>query len=141
MNASPFVFRHLCNVDVKVSHLAVEVILICVPLRTVASWDIWIRVNDRQAFEIWQCDNGWDVERVSDELGIVELDDGSGDTISTRREVDDGRKEGGAVTLKCAARTIGNGVIDSDSIVRDSVTWNRLEQGHPMVDADLPTAP
>jgi hypothetical protein len=63
---------HSPEIEDDVPDLAVELILADVPLSAIATRDIDIGIDQRNALEVWQPPQSWSVVWVSDKLGVVE---------------------------------------------------------------------
>ena len=63
---------HRPEVEDDVPDLAIELILADIPLSAVATRDIDIGIDQRDALEVWQPPQSWSVVWVSDKLGVVE---------------------------------------------------------------------
>lgn len=84
---------HGGQINDKVADLAVEVVLVGVPVGSPTR--VGIRVNDCYALEGRICFEDWKIGGISDELSVVVLDDRSLDEICSRGKEDDRRGDGG----------------------------------------------
>ena len=79
------------GVEHKVTHLSEEVILVRVPVRAIATGNIWVGIKHPVALtavKAGSCLNcGW-VDCIANQLSVVVHLDGLGDTVSAWREVD-----------------------------------------------------
>lgn len=63
---------HRREIEDDVPDLAIELILVDIPLSAIATRDIDIGIDQRDALEVWQPPQSWSVVWVSDKLGVVE---------------------------------------------------------------------
>ena len=115
---------HTSKIDLEVSDLTEEVVLVGPPV--VASVIIRIRVDDTNTLETSVGLDGGDGVEVTNEVSVVVRNDGSGNKVSSGREVDDGRGGGLGVTTLSATRAISDGAVDSSGIVGGTVTFGTV---------------
>lgn len=80
---------HASHVEYKVTDLTKEVALVDVPLATVTTRDVKVVVKERNTGEVGGPFDDWLAIRVSDELSVVILDDGTRNAVSARWEIHD----------------------------------------------------
>ena len=85
VDTSTLVCWHGGQINDKVANLAVEVVLVGVPVGSIRL--IGIRVNDSHALEARVCLDSRKVDSISDELSVIVLNDWTLDEICSRRKV------------------------------------------------------
>ena len=68
-----------------------EHIVHTVPVCAIPTRDVWVRVNNGETFKARQSQNCWNVHGVANELGVIILNDRTGNSVGARWEVNDGR--------------------------------------------------
>jgi hypothetical protein len=79
--------RHSSRIDDEIADLSEEVVLISIPVDTTSS--VGIGVHQRNAHKASSSLDGGNRDCITDELCVVKLDERGGNTVSSRREVDD----------------------------------------------------
>jgi hypothetical protein len=62
---------HVPHVELQVSNLSEELVLIYIPVYAVATGNVWVGVDEPDAREIATSFDCWTISRVSDELCVV----------------------------------------------------------------------
>ena len=121
----------LCSRDVdnKVTDLTVEVVLVGVPVGSIATWDIGVGIDQAHTFEVGSGLQDRHVQWVTDELGVVVLNDGLADDVGTGREVDESGGSG------CGVAALTTTVAVSDNLVNDfGIVSNTIALGSQLLD-------
>jgi hypothetical protein len=84
--ASSCARRHASKINHKVANLPVEIVLVGVPI--LAKIIIGVGINDRNALERRSSLEGGDIDRVTDKLGVVVLDNRRTDEVGACWEID-----------------------------------------------------
>lgn len=82
------VWRSFGNVNDKITNMAVEIVLILVPVDTIGK--IGVRVDDGNAIEVGCGFEDWQIVCIANELGIVSHDQRLADSVGSWRKVDYG---------------------------------------------------
>ena len=110
------------DVNDEVANLAVEVVLVRVPVGTVTTWDIGIGIDQAHTLEVRSGLEDRHVQWVTDELGVVVLNDGLADHVSAGREVDERGCCGGRVASLAATIAVSDDLVDDFSVIGRTVT-------------------
>ncbi len=94
--------------------------LIGIPINTTSS--VGIRVNQGDALEASGGLDSRDADRITNELGIVELDERRADRVGARWEIDQCWGDCGRVAALTATRAGSNCSVDCRSIISGSVS-------------------
>lgn len=110
--------RHLSEVKDEVANLTEELVLVDVPVLSVPSWDIGVRVKQRNALELIAALNGRGIQCIANELSVVQLNDWAADLVSSRGEVDNGTLTESIAALHATAVAVFNSRIQGLGRVR-----------------------
>lgn len=120
VNTSASSLRLSSEVNLEVANLAEEVVLVGVPV--VASVVVGVGVDDGNAGKVGSRLDGRNVDSITNKLSVVVLDDGLGNKVGTRGEVDKSRRGSTGVTALATATTVSDGAVDSIGIISSAVT-------------------
>lgn len=109
-----------CNVDDKVPNLAIEIVLISVPIDAAGS--VWVRINNGDTREAGCCFDCRKCDRIANKLGIIILNERRADEVRSRRKVDESWAYGTGVAALTASVAITDGVIDCGGVVGFAIT-------------------
>lgn len=121
MNTSACRGRHSGHVDDKIPDLAVEVILVGVPIRTAVI--IRIRIDEGNTSKAWCTFDSRKSDSVANHLGVVVLNYWLGHEVGPWREVDQRWGHSRAVAPLTAAVSRRDGVVDSLGVVCNSIAF------------------
>ena len=107
------------NVNDKVPHLPIEIVLIGVP---VAVGPIWVGIDNSDTSEAGCCFDGGKGNGVADKLSIIVLYDGRADEVCSRWKIDESWGYSTGVATLTAAATITDGGIDCCGVIGLTVT-------------------
>ena len=86
-------------------------LLVDIPLRSVATRDVDIRVDERNPRKVFTTAYNGDTARITNKLCIKVLDDRSADDIYASWKIDDGAKSCCRAALAATAVTRGDGIV------------------------------
>ncbi|CAH0048977.1 unnamed protein product [Clonostachys solani] len=109
------------DIDLEVANLSEEVVLVGEPVVTGIS--IRVRVDDSHALEVGTGLEGRDIREVTNQVGVVVGNDGLGDNVGTRGEVDESGSGGARVAAQTASVVASSdGSVDGNSVIRGTIT-------------------
>lgn len=110
---------HGREVNIKVSDLTEEVVLVGKPVDSTIF--IWVGIDDSHASEVGSGLECWNVESITDHVGVVVLLQWSADHVRSWWEVDEGWCDSRRVATLSTAVTGSNGAIDGSSVVAGAI--------------------
>ena len=119
MNAGTRSSRHRSDVNDEVSDLAIEIVLIGIPVDTVR---VWVGIDDGDTRELGRCFDRWDGNRIANKLRVIVLDDRRTDQIRSRWKVNNSRGYSTRIASLTAAAAIRNGVVYCRGIVCGAIS-------------------
>lgn len=115
--------RHVRHIDDEVPNMSPEIVLVLIPADSI--WKIWIRIKQTNTVEVRSPLDGRQIVRITDTLSVVRHDDGCGDQVSTRWEVNNGwgcRLRRAIVVVRTSV-PVESGIVQRIRIVRNTVTY------------------
>lgn len=109
---------HTSQINLEVANLTEEVVLVGEPIDTVV---VGVRVNDGHALKVGSSLESRERGDITDELSVVVGNNGLGDDIGTRGEVDKSRSDGGGIATLSTSVALADGGIDGSGIVGASI--------------------
>lgn len=121
MDTSSGSWRHAGQIDHEVPDGAEEVVLVCVPV--LPRVGVGIRIDDRHTREVRRRFEHRQIERVTNQLRVVVLNNGFRHQIRARWEVHQGRSGGLRIAAETTPIPSRYGGIDGLRVVRGPVTY------------------
>lgn len=109
------------DINDKVADLAVEVVLVGVPIGAVASWDIGIRIDHAHTFKVCRSLENRHVQWITNELCVVVLDEGFADDVGTGGEIDERRSRCRRVAALATAIASSDDLVDNIGVISDAI--------------------
>lgn len=119
VNTSTVSEWHGREINVEVSDLTEEVVLVGEPVDSTIF--IWVGIDDSHASEVGSGLEGWNVESITDHVGVVVLLQRSADHVRPWWEVDEGRCDSRRVATLSTAVAGSNGAVDGSSVVAGAI--------------------
>ncbi|KAI6772738.1 hypothetical protein HG530_003696 [Fusarium avenaceum] len=111
---------HTSKVNLEVTDLAEEVVLVGVPVGTVGV--VGIGIDDSHTLEVGRRLENGKLTEITNHVGVVVGENRLGDNVGTRREVNNSRGNSGRVAALAATVAIRKGGVDGRSVVRAAIT-------------------
>ncbi|CAI6089739.1 unnamed protein product [Clonostachys chloroleuca] len=109
------------DVDLEVANLSEEVVLVGEPVVTGVS--VRVGVDDSHALEVGTGLEGGDIRKITNQVGVVVGNDGLGDNVGTRGEVDESGSGGAGVAAQTASVVASSdSSVDGNSVIRGTIT-------------------
>ncbi|CAG9937310.1 unnamed protein product [Clonostachys rosea f. rosea IK726] len=109
------------DVDLEVANLSEEVVLVGEPV--VTGVGVGVGVDDSHALEVGTGLEGGDIRKITNQVGVVVGNDGLGDNVGTRGEVDESGSGGAGVAAQTASVVASSdGSVDGNSVIRGTIT-------------------
>ncbi|CAG9998128.1 unnamed protein product [Clonostachys byssicola] len=109
------------DVNLEVANLSEEVVLVGEPV--VTGVGVRVCVNDSHALEVGTGLEGGDIREITNHVSVVVGNDGLGDNVGTRGEVDESGSGGAGVAAKTASVVASSdGSVDGISVIRGTIT-------------------
>lgn len=119
VNSSTVGEWHASKINVEVSDLTEKVVLVGKPIDSTIL--IWVGINDSHASEVGSGLDGWNVESITDHVGVVVLLQWSADHVRSWWKVNQSRGDSRRVATLSAAVAGSNGAIDGGSVVAGAI--------------------
>lgn len=112
--------RHSREIDNEVANRAEEVVLVGVPVGTVIV--VRVGVDNSNTLESRSGLQSGNIERITNHLGVVVLDDGLGDNIGTGWEVNQSRSNSGRVAVFSTAVARRDSLVNGIGVISGAIT-------------------